>query len=592
MPFLSPDTAAGRLADRLGFRVDSSYIEDLAAVSILPTYKTEDGVLMLEADVLELGHVLERLSKAPRCRYVGKDLFNRGRPAGVALSDDTDVLLTGKFSQIAPCLSPAVRNLAGFLASHEDSEHVHEALRLPYVQGAELVTGSGRVHEYVKEQMARIRLSTGVPSGSFAGTAHYMGSKRGLGAFLVEALTNVLPVDGVVLDIMCGSGAAAGAFSRTWDTRVSDAQRFCQILAVVQGGGFSARDAERLLNRLLPIARDHAAALQDRLRGVVEHEDQLFHGDITDEQLSRYRQFIQDTTTYPSGVASKGWNPQELVTARQREPQLFPYCLFTCYFANLFFGVRQCVEIDSLRYAIDQLEDGRDREWALGALVAAVSDRSTNYGGHFAQPRFRTAMHLSMRDLGRTVEKRASSIVHEFGIRLTNLARESEHVPRPIVPTSGPWEVALDVWKQELPGRPVAVYLDAPYKREEYSRYYHLLETLVLYNYPSCVGKGKIPDKQTGERFQSEFFSKTRSRVEQAFVNIISRVLGCGYLCAWSYSDNGDADIGSVVRQVEDTIPCVVRSFSTPYEHKPQGRQRSKLVTEYLLLFQPEQRHT
>ena len=47
---------------------------------------------------------------------------------------------------------------------------------------------------------------------------------------------------------------------------------------------------------------------------------------------------------------------------------------------------------------------------------------------------------------------------------------------------------------QELPQsktRPSVVYADPPYTRDHYSRYYHLLDTLLLYDYPDPVGKGQ-----------------------------------------------------------------------------------------------------
>ena len=54
-------------------------------------------------------------------------------------------------------------------------------------------------------------------------------------------------------------------------------------------------------------------------------------------------------------------------------------------------------------------------------------------------------------------------------------------------------------------------------KEKKYSRYYHLLETLVRYDYPESEGKGHISSKKAGERFSSEFFSKTKRQNRTSF---------------------------------------------------------------------------
>lgn len=585
--FVTTRDAARRLTELLAAPIELAWVEDLAESGILPTYPAGEDRVVLWNDVVELVFVVQHLPDHRGASYVGRDLFSRGRPSSFDLHRDTRVNLAQRTSPVDPGVNAALRNLVDFV-NRSRPDGGRGDLRVPYLSGSEVFTTSPTIAEFADLQVKRDLDLKSLQASRFAGTAHYMGSKRALGAFLVHGLCGVLPDNGIVLDIMCGSGAAAAAFSRVWDTRVSDAQLFCQILATVQGGGFSVRRAEKLLEKLLPATRKHASDLQERLRGLLEQEDQLLHGDLGEDLLRQYRTFIEGVPTYPNEGTFGDWDPTNEVRSRKNDAKREPYCLFTCYFANVFFGLRQCVEIDSVRFAIDSLDDEDERRWALGALIAAVSDRSTTYGGHFAQPKYRTASEITQKSLGRVVEGRTASIVHEFSIRLLNLARASESAPRPITTTPGPWLAALTSWKGDVRGRPALVYLDAPYKREEYSRYYHVLETLVSYDYPGCVGCGKTPDRRLGERFQSEFFTRTKSSIEGILVNVIAQVLSCGFACAWSYSDNGDANIVTVVNDVGTRIRCRVRSLSTLYEHKPQGGRRAKTVTEYLLVFTPE----
>lgn len=184
-------------------------------------------------------------------------------------------------------------------------------------------------------------------------------------------------------------------------------------------------------------------------------------------------------------------------------------------------------------------------------------------------------------------EKRTRSIIHEFSIRLLNLAGESEKHYNTIETVPGPWPIAIKTLSAKTAGKKVVVYLDAPYKREEYSRYYHVLETLISYNYPSAIGKGKIPDKSKGERFRSEFFTRSENHLTNSLEEVLVSCLKNNWICAWSYSDSGDASIVTVLNQINEKVSITTTSFATPYQHKAQGTHSAKEVIEYLVLMVP-----
>ena len=45
------------------------------------------------------------------------------------------------------------------------------------------------------------------------------------------------------------------------------------------------------------------------------------------------------------------------------------------------------MQIDSIRYALDKIEDKETRDWGLGVLIVTVSSIASNHAGHFAQPK-------------------------------------------------------------------------------------------------------------------------------------------------------------------------------------------------------------
>jgi adenine-specific DNA-methyltransferase len=166
------------------------------------------------------------------------------------------------------------------------------------------------------------------------------------------------------------------------------------------------------------------------------------------------------------------------------------------------------------------------------------------------------------------------------------LGDESARTTWPIEVVRGPWDAALAQVKNYVAHVPVCVYLDPPYTRDEYSRYYHVLETLVRYKYPVVSGKASIPKRSEGGRFASPFFTRNKAAVEHLLATIINYCLERGWHCLWSYSNSGMASLDEVLRQTEN-IASKVEMFSIDHVHKAQGRQKAKPVKEHCILISP-----
>jgi adenine-specific DNA methylase len=569
----------------LGLTVSSEILDGLAEVHVLPVFRSGDDQYVLKSDLILFASALSRFCEDNAIGAHRTNLFGASIPSQLCLGHGDRVSLPQNGEKVDPAFFAALRNLLAFTGS-TPAQAGTKASIYPYFSSM-VTTSSEHLVAYIQQQQQRAEMTTPSRLSQFSGSAYYMGSKRHLSTFLVEAISSILPEHGTIIDLMCGSGAASGAFNRLWRTLASDAQEFSHILAVIQGGGFSASCAQDSLRQLLPAARDHADELASRLKSFLDWEEHIIHGSAGSDVLTEYQSFYDQLPSYPDGSACRGWDPVAEVDRRKVHPDMYPYCLFTAYFANVYFGLRQCIEIDSLRFAINKLETQKERTWALGALIATLSALGTTYAAHFAQPTLKPPQNISRETLQRILQRQAPSITHEFTVRLLSLAQESETSSREIEVLPGPWQNALTTARSKVNGEPVIVYVDAPYTRDEYSRYYHVLETLVAYNYPDAIGKGKLPSKSTGDRFRSEFFTKKHEQVNQAFVRLISEVLTCGWTCAWSYANSGIADMVSVIRSVDKVINCRVSSYAVPHAHKPQGGYRPKTVTEYLVMFVP-----
>ena len=150
--------------------------------------------------------------------------------------------------------------------------------------------------------------------------------------------------------------------------------------------------------------------------------------------------------------------------------------LFTTYYANTYFGVHQSIEIDSIRYAIELLEDNALQNVLLAALFYAMKECTFSKDGHMAQP-------LSIENnKTKLFSVRQKSILEYFQRKLSEFqspdfvisSHDNVVFNKPISEIYN-----IDRVKQEVG----FIYADPPYTDMQYSRYYHLLNTVTLYDY-------------------------------------------------------------------------------------------------------------
>lgn len=169
------------------------------------------------------------------------------------------------------------------------------------------------------------------------------------------------------------------------------------------------------------------------------------------------------------------------------------------YYADSYFSIEQCIEIDALRYAIDRY-GGHHRAAMIAGLISACA-RCINSTGHSAQ----YLKPTSDAALGRVDAKWRRSVWGAF--------LDSSSAVSPI--GTKQWRAgnqvrcgsATNVLADMDAGSCEAVYMDPPYTRDHYSRFYHVYEELFLYRYPEVSGVGIYPD----QRFASPFSIKSKA---------------------------------------------------------------------------------
>jgi adenine-specific DNA methylase len=311
------------------------------------------------------------------------------------------------------------------------------------------------------------------------------------------------------------------------------------FLAAVDPEADLARAYQENYDRL---ARYYEAALELEADFLKTYEA----GRADDSWSVGYREYLRTAAElYPgvgSGSIAEPFRSAEPLLRARAGAGDSPACLATTYYSNVYFGLRQSLQIDSLRAAIEALDE-RDpwreskRTHYLSALLHAASV-STSGTSHFAQPRHLAKDTELQAMAGRRLTDIRDSLV-EYSAAIAQTVRETVFAEGNQVFNSDYRELLDEDGVFELPEGPGLVYLDPPYTADNYSRFYHVLEVLTRYDYPE-LKRGRSGELLRGRypvlahRFRSDFCSPTK--VEDEFRMVLGAVSGSGAKLVISYS--------------------------------------------------------
>ncbi|HHZ5405905.1 DNA adenine methylase [Bacillus sp. CD3-1a] len=323
----------------------------------------------------------------------------------------------------------------------------------------------------------------------FPNFVKYMGSKKEILDFIISGI-NLIHKDGQpICDLFAGSATLSGALRGNNIGVISnDIQEYSYILAETYLTHYEW-DTYPDINEIIEL-------IETRVEEV--HE--------------RFPQF-RDAFNYYDNITLKDFVALE---EAQRDIVNFDgfsefdnYYLFTKYYSGTYWNYEQCVWIDSVKYAADTFREIRPLYVAiLSSLMFAMAYNSQSTG-HYAQ--YRDAKNeKSMNDI--LIYRRKN--IKDFFVRKFNEIRNSLNT------NTNDYVIQANDYKECLNslGEGTLVYADPPYGLVHYSRFYHILETLVKYDYPNIAHKGRYRD----DRHQSPFcISK---QVKPAFTQMFTTI--------------------------------------------------------------------
>ena len=387
-------------------------------------------------------------------------------------------------------------------------------------------------------------------SDAFPHYIKYMGSKTKILPFVIQGIESVYQ-GGAICDLFAGSCSLSGALGSQLPIISNDIQYYSSVIAKAYLTDWNHQDV--LLEDILLKAKEYH---QKHYQTLVL--DYLYASDMTLEDFNN--------------VETRS---QQLINSQFNND----WHLFTKYYSGTWWSVEQCTWIDSLRMAIEDYRNSSVYNTLLSCLMYAAAYNSQGTG-HYAQ--YRDAKTESAMAVIKIY--RSKSILEYFVRKVEDvfgkLRTEPNHLNHKIIVED--YISCLNNLEERT-----TVYADPPYCFVHYSRFYHILETMVLYDYPEIQTKNGmyVKGRYRVDRHQSPFCIRTQ--VQKAFDDMFSVVKRKNNSLVLSYSDTGMISVYDLEQTALKYFSrSQIKLWAMDYSHMTMGRKndRKRDVQEMLLL--------
>lgn len=327
-------------------------------------------------------------------------------------------------------------------------------------------------------------------------TIRYMGNKSPLLENILKAIKDVTRPNGVVLDIMAGSNSVSYALKEYFTIYTNDIQEYSYVIS----------------------------------KAVIENQKESISKATAEKDLS-----------------------ENISINKEKKYKTF----FEKTYSFTYFSKNQCIDIDSIIYAINKVDNVYKKSLYLVALMCA-SCKVQSTPGHFAQ--FMPSTHKRIEPLQKM------SLLDEFYQKCENY--KSLHF------NENKNKSFCMEFKELLKEKDLndvdTIYLDSPYSQEQYSRFYHILETIVKDDNPQVMFKAKYRE----DRFKSDFCYKNKA--EQEFKYIFKYCKDNKKNLVISYSNKGVVPIENLYNLSKDYF-ATVELKEINYTHSTLGKGANKI---------------
>ena len=399
----------------------------------------------------------------------------------------------------------------------------------------------------------------------------YLGNKLRSVSSITEIAGDLLGAKGRFLDLFTGTSVVAQSLANSgWKVTALDAQAYSYVMA------HSLLGIGRKLNESVPTDVILNAASPDTLEPWFAHWETFAQMETAALGEGDYKR-LGDLYRHLPLIWRGGEQNSQLNKTKLKigEAAFYKVPLITILQSGTYFGIRQSLEIDLLRNKIETAYSSRtistwQKNALLTGLMSAMSTAVHSAGKHFAQPlsagrseNFKFLCQRMLQDRSVCIRSKFRNACEQISV--TAHPRHDGH--------NALQTTAEDFIENSKSGFDV-VYADPPYTAQQYSRFYHLLETIVNYEFPDLYHNGSVT---TGlyptNRFKSAFCSKRSAK--KAFHRLVSGTKQLDAHLIVSYSKSSAKSTGnSRMISISDLLALCSQEFGdrnvecVPLSHK------------------------
>lgn len=426
---------------------------------------------------------------------------------------------------------------------------------------------SGQLSSEVFESEPKVKgLEKGYKSTLNPLPMQYLGAKSRISEWIIESILLEFPKSKKFFDLFAGTGSVAlAAAYRGYSITANDLQPYSyavlKSLFVLPKKDFSQIIAS--LEKLK--TNDQLLEGRKYLSSHLKEEDAFIKQlKANSFDWKQYKNFCDETPIVKS------------ISEVKKLKKKLGWCLFSKYYANNYFGIRQSLEIDAVRQYADTLESTA-KENVLAAVISVLTFAvsSTTHLAQFLKPNSKKQAEFLLK-------KRTINIIDGVIDRLQRLP----HIQRFTEGTAYNLDYieALNITNLD---EGTVVYADPPYFKEHYSRYYHVLDTFYLYDYPELTINERTVEVTAGRYRSNRNVSNfgLKSKVVEAFREMLLICLKKKCKLAISYADTSLIPVEQMAKLIEE-CGYKIKLKKIPLMHSAQGQPRNKVATEYLYLLE------
>ena len=429
----------------------------------------------------------------------------------------------------------------------------------------------------------------------------YLGIKTKLLNVINDEVSRVTPEGGTVLDMFAGSTIVGQSLMNDYVVYSNDIQNYSytvgkSTIEIDDEFDYTKLDYRKVINS--DFYRKNLKILESIFNKPLKYEKNLFFRLLNEndnkELLIEFKNYY-DNTPYTGHYNRASVNKYFLGMKHVYTEDYYKkvknsknefYGLFSLIYACPYFSLQQAIFIDSFRFAIDKLFENKAICFAeynayLSMVIYILQNIVTSVGDHFAQPE---KMKI---DDEIKFKKEIKKVIQKKTLNLDEYLEKIQMEFREMKPTRFSKDnlmFGLDYKKlfnnenEKIMEKIDTIYIDPPYTNAHYSRFYHILETLVNYDYPTIKYFGRYRD----DRYQSPFCLKSEAKRE--FDKMIQLCADRNKNIIISYSDTIQCILSKEeIKDICEKYYVKVTESSIAYLYRNLGQKPNKVKGNELL---------